>query len=73
MRIWLKNLRCDISQEEIASIVGISQQMYSSIERGERNPSVEVAKRIGEALHFPWTMFYDSSQDVRMSCKKDAS
>lgn len=44
-------------------MVGISQQMYSKIERGEGNPSVDVAKKIAAVLGFEWTRFYDEPGD----------
>lgn len=59
MRTWLKDKRQNKSQELIAKMVGISQQMYSKIERGEGNPSVDVAKKIAAVLGFEWTRFYD--------------
>lgn len=59
MRTWLKNLRADRSQENIARLAGITQQMYSWIERGDRTPSVDVAKRIALVLGFEWTMFFE--------------
>lgn len=46
---------------KIALQSGISQQHYSLIERGERRPSVEVAKRIAATLGFEWTRFYEDS------------
>ncbi len=33
--------------------------MYSKIERGEANPSVDVAKRIAAVLGFDWTRFFE--------------
>lgn len=44
----------DLSQREVARAVGLSQQMYSSIERGERRPgSTGIAQRIADALQIP--------------------
>lgn len=62
MRTWLKKIRADRSQEHIAGLAGITQQMYSWIERGERTPSVEVAKKIAAVLDFDWTRFYEDEQ-----------
>lgn len=55
MRDWLKKLRCDqkMSQLDIAKQVSISPQYYSLIEKDERRPSPEIAKRIAEVLGFP--------------------
>jgi len=62
LRNWLREIRADKSQEYVAKVVGISQQMYSWIERGERTPSVEVAKKIAAVLGFDWTRFYEDEQ-----------
>ena len=60
MRTWLKEIRTNMhkSQADVANKVGISQQCYFFYESGERRPSVEVAKKIGEYLNFDWTRFY---------------
>lgn len=59
MRAWLRNIRNGESQRLIAKNAGITQQMYSKIERGERTPSVDVAKKVAVVLGFDWTRFYD--------------
>jgi len=59
LRKWLIELRKGYSQTQIAEAVGISQQMYSAIELGERRPSVEVAKKIAAVLGFHWTKFFE--------------
>ena len=66
MRQWLKELRkqSGLSQCGVAEKSGISQNYYSTIETGERNPAVETAKKIAEALHFDWTRFYEDEKKV---------
>ena len=64
MRKWLIELRKGRSQTQIAEAAGISQQMYSAIELGERRPSVEVAKKIASVLGFPWTRFYEDEDEL---------
>jgi transcriptional regulator with XRE-family HTH domain len=56
----LKTLRIakGYTQSEVAEIVGIKRNSYGNIEVGVRRPSPEVAKRIGKALDFDWTLFY---------------
>lgn len=56
----LKTLRIakGYTQSEVAEIVGIKRNSYGNIEVGVRRPSPEVAKRIGKALGFDWTLFY---------------
>lgn len=42
-----------LTQTEIASAVGISMRMYSYIESGEKNGSLEVWKKISSVLNQP--------------------
>lgn len=63
MRKWLIDLRKGYSQAQIAEAVGISQQMYSAIELGERRPSVEVAKKIADVFGFDWTRFFEDEDE----------
>lgn len=66
MRMWLKDLRhkMALSQSEVASKVGITQQQYSFIENGNRAPSVETAKSIAAVLGFDWTLFYRDEDEL---------
>ena len=64
MRKWLIELRKGYTQTQIAEAVGITQQMYSFIELGERRPSVEVAKKIAAVLGFDWTLFYQDEDEL---------
>lgn len=52
------------TQAELAQILGISQRMVAAIEAGERRPSIELAQRIGQELGFPWTDFFEKSDNV---------
>lgn len=61
-RAWLIEKRGDKSQQEVAGMCGVSQNFYSSIETGERRPSVETAKKIAAVLDFDWTRFYEDEQ-----------
>jgi len=62
MREWLKYKRIcrGFSQEELAELVGIDNTSISKYEVGERNPSVDVAKKIADILEFSWVKFYES-------------
>lgn len=63
---WLKNKRVEkgLSQQAVADGAQIARGAYSNIENGERRPSVEVAKRIGGVLGFPWTRFFESEEEA---------
>lgn len=60
MRIWLKDIRQvkGVKQEEVAASANISRSYYANIERGDKTPSVTVAKRIATFLKFDWTKFF---------------
>jgi putative transcriptional regulator len=62
LRKWLIDIRNGRAQAQIAKAAGITQQMYSAIELGERRPSVEVAKRIAAVLGFEWVRFFEDEQ-----------
>jgi len=61
MRDWLINIRKSkkLSQEKLADDINISREYISMLESGDRNPSVSVAKLIGESLDFDWQKFFD--------------
>lgn len=48
MRVWLKNIREEkgLTQEKVASLVGISRSTYCHIESGERGVTVSNAKKL---------------------------
>lgn len=49
------------THQEVADSLGlgITRQYYSMIEKGERRPSVNVAKKLGELLGVNWTVFFE--------------
>lgn len=51
----LRNKRLDVglSQQKLASKIGISRPQLSLIENGKRNPSLEVLKKIAQELGEP--------------------
>ena len=63
LRDWLIAIREELgySQKRIAELANISQPSYCNIEKGDRNPAVETAKKIAEALGFDWTRFYEDT------------
>lgn len=48
-----------LTQEQLAKICETTQMNISNLENGIRRPSVEIAKKIGKALDFEWTKFYE--------------
>ncbi|UKS25058.1 helix-turn-helix transcriptional regulator [Paenibacillus sp. HWE-109] len=61
MREWLIKIReiKGFTQQEVATLSGISRSYYSGIETGFRNASPKVAKNISNALGFEWTLFFE--------------
>lgn len=49
-RICLQKIRKDknLTQEEVAKLLGITTVFYGMLERGERNPSLDLAKSIAD-------------------------
>lgn len=43
----------DITQQDLANIVGCSRQTISSVEKGKFNPSIELVLKISKALNTP--------------------
>lgn len=62
---WLKNIRetKKLTQAEVAEKAGVARAYYTNIENGVRRPSVDVAKRIGQALGSDWTRFYETEKE----------
>lgn len=67
MRIWLKKMRDDkgLTQEQVAILSNISRSHYTHIEKGNKTPSVEVAKRIAKTLKFDWVLFFETKCSVK--------
>ncbi|UHA75624.1 helix-turn-helix transcriptional regulator [Paenibacillus sp. 481] len=58
-RKWLIHYRGSRTQIEVAKMSMIQRSSYSNIERGRRDPSVQVAKNIGQVLGFDWKLFFE--------------
>lgn len=69
MRTWLENARKKkkLTHQQVADIAGIKRQYYGMIENGERNPSVNMAKKLGEILDVNWTLFFEGKIDKKSS------
>lgn len=62
----LRRLReaANLTQAELASQAGISQQAVGMIEKGQRNPSARTAIRLATVLKIDWTRFFDAEDDT---------
>lgn len=58
-RHWLIKYRGERTQQEVADKSRLSRSFYTEIENGDKNPSVETAKKIAKALGFKWTNFFE--------------
>lgn len=60
MRYWLKEKRekLNLTQEDVAEKAEITRAYYTMIENDKRDPSVLVAKKIGQVIGFDWTNFF---------------
>lgn len=60
-REWLIAYRKakNLSQQELAQAIGISQISLSTYEQGTRTPKPRTAKKIARVLSFDWTKFYE--------------
>ena len=70
MRKWLIEIRQknDLTQEQVATMCGISRQYYSFVERGERNVPVPTAKKIAAVLGFSWDKFFEDEPSGEEAC-----
>ena len=68
----LRQLQGDISQQQLAEIVGCSRQTIISIESGCKNPSVELALKISHALNTPMDQLFalEEGKDKDNFCKR---
>lgn len=66
-REWLRHIRAEkgMTQADLASNCGISQEMIHYLETGKRAPTPKLAQRLGSLLGFDWTrFFYDCDEDT---------
>lgn len=62
MRQWLITLRKsrNMTQKEVATVVGVDRTYINKIESGASKPSTDVAQKLGTLLGFEWTIFFDA-------------
>lgn len=54
----------DLSQQELADILGTSKQVLSRYETGQRDPKISLAKEYAEKLNLPLPYFLGSSTSL---------
>lgn len=53
-----KRKAINLTQSDMAKLVGCSEQYYNMIENEKRTPSVKTAKEIGRILNVEWVNFF---------------
>jgi len=54
----------NMSQAEVAYILGTTQTFYSKLEKGQRYPSHTSAKKYAKILGCPWTKFFEDEENT---------
>lgn len=65
-RDWLIRIRKErnLDQQDVAELIGTTQQFYNYVENGKRRPSPEIAIKIGKVLNFDWRLFYEKRKII---------
>lgn len=53
-----------LTKSQVAFILDVDRSYLTHIEKGERVPSVDMAKRIGILLGFDWKVFYTNNEGI---------
>jgi transcriptional regulator with XRE-family HTH domain len=66
MRHWLIHHRRNrnLTQMLVAMQAGISRAYYTQLELAQRDPSVKIAKRLGNILEFDWHRFFEENLEI---------
>lgn len=72
----LKKIRAyrNLSQEDLATILGTSKQVISRYENNQRTPKITVAQEYAEKLNLPLDFLIDDNQDTpaeKLTTKND--
>ena len=62
--------RKNLTQVEVAAMVGIKQGSYSDIERNRRTMKVKTAKRLAQVLGLDWHAFYADENEGGVTSAK---
>ena len=63
MKIKLRRISLNLSQDELAEIVDMSQQKISMIERGAVDITITDLRKIAKALKIKTSLFFDDEQN----------
>lgn len=66
VRERLIELRGNRSRREVATALGITKQMLGAVERGDRTPSLPLAKKIAQFYRVPMDAVFGASTDRSM-------
>ncbi len=64
----LRQQNGDLSQQQLAEMVGCSRQTIISIESGKINPSVEIALKLSHALNTPVDRIFSLAEGKEKEC-----
>ncbi|MCX7779646.1 MAG: helix-turn-helix transcriptional regulator [Negativicutes bacterium] len=66
-RVWLEQVLHNkkLTHQKAANSIGIERSYFTQIVNGRRRPSPEIAQKIGQALGFDWTIFFDRDCGVK--------
>ena len=64
----LRQQHCDLSQQQLAELVGCSRQAIIAIESGKINPSVETALKLSHALNTPVDQLFALEEGEEKEC-----
>lgn len=63
MAIFNYRMENELSQKDLANILGVTQAMVSKLESGQYNPSVEQLWKISKSLNLKFTVSLEVKQD----------
>lgn len=67
MAIRSRRMAAGLSQEALAEKAGVHPTYLSMVERGIRNPTLDVASRLAKALKIPLPQLIEEAQQIRIT------
>lgn len=58
---WMRDLRHKrkITMRQVAESIGVTESFISQVERGNKRPSIETAKKLADVYKVKWTKFFE--------------